>query len=111
MGLVIGMLLGLLGRRSSILAVPALVFGVGVPLAAAGRDFRDLRSASGQVVGHWGHAMACGSMILMKYVSHTDRCAEVPAQVPSLRIESPAISVVQFALDRGSVETHNRRIR
>ena len=35
MGLVIGVLLGLLGGGGSILAVPALVYGAGVPLAAA----------------------------------------------------------------------------
>jgi len=35
LGLVIGMLLGLLGGGGSILAVPALVYGVGMPLAAA----------------------------------------------------------------------------
>jgi len=35
LGLVIGLLLGLLGGGGSILAVPALVYGVGVPLAAA----------------------------------------------------------------------------
>lgn len=35
LGLVIGMLLGLLGGGGSILAVPALVYGTGVPLSAA----------------------------------------------------------------------------
>jgi uncharacterized protein len=35
LGLVIGVLLGLLGGGGSILAVPALVYGAGVPLAAA----------------------------------------------------------------------------
>lgn len=35
LGLVIGILLGLLGGGGSILAVPALVYGAGVPLAAA----------------------------------------------------------------------------
>jgi uncharacterized protein len=35
LGLVIGLLLGLLGGGGSILAVPALVYGVGMPLAAA----------------------------------------------------------------------------
>ncbi|GAA0922265.1 TSUP family transporter [Pseudonocardia zijingensis] len=35
LGLVIGILLGLLGGGGSILAVPALVYGVGVPVAAA----------------------------------------------------------------------------
>lgn len=35
LGLIIGMLLGLLGGGGSILAVPALVYGVGMPLAAA----------------------------------------------------------------------------
>ncbi|WP_369055126.1 sulfite exporter TauE/SafE family protein [Kineococcus terrestris] len=35
LGLVIGLLLGLLGGGGSILAVPALVYGAGVPLAAA----------------------------------------------------------------------------
>ena len=35
LGLVIGLLLGLLGGGGSILAVPALVHGVGLPLAAA----------------------------------------------------------------------------
>lgn len=35
LGLVIGALLGLLGGGGSILAVPALVYGVGMPLAAA----------------------------------------------------------------------------
>lgn len=35
LGLVIGVMLGLLGGGGSILAVPALVYGVGVPLAAA----------------------------------------------------------------------------
>jgi uncharacterized membrane protein YfcA len=35
LGLVIGTLLGLLGGGGSILAVPALVYGVGVPIAAA----------------------------------------------------------------------------
>jgi uncharacterized protein len=35
LGLVIGVLLGLLGGGGSILAVPALVYGVGMPLAAA----------------------------------------------------------------------------
>ena len=35
LGLVIGLLLGLLGGGGSILAVPALVYGVGVPVAAA----------------------------------------------------------------------------
>ena len=35
LGLIIGVLLGLLGGGGSILAVPALVYGVGVPLAAA----------------------------------------------------------------------------
>ena len=35
LGLVIGVLLGLLGGGGSILAVPALVYGVGTPLAAA----------------------------------------------------------------------------
>jgi uncharacterized membrane protein YfcA len=34
-GLVIGVVLGLLGGGGSILAVPALVYGAGVPLAAA----------------------------------------------------------------------------
>ena len=34
LGLVIGVLLGLLGGGGSILAVPALVYGAGVPLAA-----------------------------------------------------------------------------
>ena len=35
LGLIIGVLLGLLGGGGSILAVPALVYGAGVPLAAA----------------------------------------------------------------------------
>ena len=35
LGLAIGLLLGLLGGGGSILAVPALVYGAGVPLAAA----------------------------------------------------------------------------
>jgi len=35
LGLVIGVLLGLLGGGGSILAVPALVYGVGMTLAAA----------------------------------------------------------------------------
>ena len=35
LGLLIGVLLGLLGGGASILAVPALVYGAGVPLAAA----------------------------------------------------------------------------
>ena len=35
LGLLIGVLLGLLGGGGSILAVPALVYGAGVPLAAA----------------------------------------------------------------------------
>lgn len=35
LGLLVGILLGLLGGGGSILAVPALTFGVGVPLAAA----------------------------------------------------------------------------
>lgn len=35
LGLVIGVLLGLLGGGGSILAVPALVYGAGIPLAAA----------------------------------------------------------------------------
>ncbi|MBN9109742.1 MAG: sulfite exporter TauE/SafE family protein [Pseudonocardia sp.] len=35
LGVVIGVLLGLLGGGGSILAVPALVYGVGVPIAAA----------------------------------------------------------------------------
>ncbi len=35
LGLLIGVLLGLLGGGGSILAVPALVYGVGLPLAAA----------------------------------------------------------------------------
>jgi uncharacterized protein len=35
LGLIIGVLLGLLGAGGSILAVPALVYGVGVPLAEA----------------------------------------------------------------------------
>ena len=35
LGLIIGALLGLLGGGGSILAVPALIYGVGQPLAAA----------------------------------------------------------------------------
>ncbi len=35
LGLVVGVLLGLLGGGGSILAVPALVYGVGLPLSAA----------------------------------------------------------------------------
>jgi uncharacterized protein len=34
-GLIVGGLLGLVGGGGSILAVPALVYGVGLPLAAA----------------------------------------------------------------------------
>jgi uncharacterized membrane protein YfcA len=35
LGLLIGILLGLLGGGGSILAVPALVYGAGLPLSAA----------------------------------------------------------------------------
>lgn len=35
LGLAVGILLGLLGGGGSILAVPALVYGVGTPLAVA----------------------------------------------------------------------------